>query len=65
MGAGGSAERSNGTQRAVDEVWRRTGGKYNIMCIKSGNSYDASKLKGMHKREVSFNNALSLECTST
>ena len=52
-------ERGNGTQRKVAEYWSKYGGKYNVMCILAGNSYNIDQLKGMQANEVSFNNVLS------
>ena len=54
-----SDERGNYTQRKVAEYWNKYGGKYNVMCILAGNSYNIDKLKGMQEKEVSFNNVLS------
>ena len=49
-------ERSSGTQSAVAEARRETGGKYNIVCIKAGHNYDISGITStLYKTKVSFN----------
>ena len=52
-------ERGNGTRRAAATAYRKYGGKYNVMCILAGNSYNIDQLKGRQATEVSFNNVLS------
>ena len=49
-------ERSSGTQSAVAEARRETGGKYNIVCIKAGHNYDITGIMStLYKTKVSFN----------
>merc|ERR1711934_1319992 len=47
-------ERGNGTRRAAATAWRKYGGKYNVMCILAGNSYNIDQLKGRQATEAIY-----------